>query len=314
MAPATAEQLWQDMLKWGTVAAMVPRDTLRTLLPSKRADRLHAWVRDHGAEDPRPVVRNAKRDADPTGGQTHLVIPDTHAQPGQDLRRFTWLGRMVAEIKPDVAVSLGDWDSFDSLCGPADLIDRVKSKTRDELATSEIAVKLFEAGLGGVPVRKVITPGNHDIRPQKLALDEPWLDGALGAVCAAHKAAGWEVGEFNKPLRIDGVRYQHYLTGKGSNKPIAGKFHALRLLERVNFGESVVVGHSHLWQHYSAMSGPKRVHGLVAGCAFEHHEDYASDDDNAAWQRGVTVLRNVVDGDFEIEYWSLARIRDTFGD
>ena len=41
----------------------------------------------------------------------HLVVPDTQVKPGQDLRRFHWLGKYAVEKKPDVIIFIGDhWD------------------------------------------------------------------------------------------------------------------------------------------------------------------------------------------------------------
>ena len=130
----------------------------------------------------------------------------------------------------------------------------------------------------------------------KLADDAPWFEG-LHTPGAAHEARGWKVHGYRMPARIDGVRYQHDLPAAGGNRAIGGKFHALRLLERVKFRESVVVGHSHRldYRTESAHAGP-RVHGIVVGCYLDHVEAYAGPD-NAEWWSGVVVLRDVVAGD-----------------
>ena len=47
---------------------------------------------------------------------THLIIPDAHAMPNVSNERFTWLGKLVAEIQPDVIVDIGDWCDMESLC------------------------------------------------------------------------------------------------------------------------------------------------------------------------------------------------------
>ena len=36
-----------------------------------------------------------------------LIIPDAHAEPNYDNDRFTWLGNLIFEEKPDVVVCLG---------------------------------------------------------------------------------------------------------------------------------------------------------------------------------------------------------------
>ena len=44
-----------------------------------------------------------------------LIIPDAHAEPNYDNDRFTWLGSLIFEKKPDVVVCLGDWFDMASL-------------------------------------------------------------------------------------------------------------------------------------------------------------------------------------------------------
>ena len=311
----TVKVLERDLTEWGAVAVGMERERVRELLPSKRADRLYAWLRQHGTANP---VRWWGRKAVETvperkvGTRTHLVIPDCHAAPGQDLRRFTWLGRMIARLQPSTVVSLGDWYSLDSLCMHRTLAERSEDRTVEEIKAGELALAALETELAGKwDGEKHLIIGNHDDRLRRLTDDAPWLEGLFN-VGAAHAARGWEVHPFLHPFRLDGVLYQHYLSSKGSSRAIGGKFHALRLLERMKFRESVVVGHSHQLKHWTEAHGDRRVHAVVAGCYLEHIEDYAGED-NHEWWRGVVVLRNVRDGDFDLETWSLDRIREEFG-
>ena len=46
----------------------------------------------------------------------HLIIPDSHAKPGVDNDRFSWLGEFALEHKPDVIVDIGDSADMASLC------------------------------------------------------------------------------------------------------------------------------------------------------------------------------------------------------
>jgi hypothetical protein len=324
MCAATAEQLHDDMQEWGgvcwalglnrvTVAAEVPE------LPSKRRERLLAWLRHHGTADPRRSVRSRPAPVIPPEpvpegerGRTHLVIGDCHAGPGQDLRRFAWLGRMVRELRPDVVVSVGDWYTFDSLCTHATLLERSGQRVAEELEAGEAALAAYHAALGDYAPDHYITLGNHDDRLQKLADGAPWLDGVF-AVGAAHEARGWTAVPFLGSLRIDGIRYQHYLQAAGGIRAISGKYAGLRLLERVRFAESVVVGHSHRLDYRTEASHTgTRVSALVAGCYLDTAEGYASEDNNE-WWRGICVLRDVRGGRYDLETYSLERIRDRWG-
>jgi len=316
MTVENARVLERDLVEWGSVVAGMSRDQIRNLLPATRADRLYIWLRSYGSAN--PVQWWGKKNLDvhderEVGTNTHLIIPDCHAAPGQDLRRFTWLGRMIADLQPTKVVSLGDWYSLDSLCQHRTLAERSQDRTVEEIKAGEMALAALEAEIAGKwDGQKHIVLGNHDDRLRQLTNDAPWLEGMFN-VGAAHEARGWQVYDYLKPFRLDGIWYQHYLSARGGFRAISGKFHALRLLERTMFAESVVVGHSHQFKHWTeANLQGKRVHGLVAGCYLEHIEDYAGED-NHTWWRGITVLRNVKDGDYDLETWTMDRIRETYG-
>ena len=40
--------------------------------------------------------------------RTHLVIPDGHAHPDFHNKRAEWLGALIADVKPDVVINIGD--------------------------------------------------------------------------------------------------------------------------------------------------------------------------------------------------------------
>lgn len=311
MSPESVDQLRSDLAEWGAVAVHASRDELVHSLGYRRAARLKAWVSEHGSRVPRrgEVVKPAAKKF--SGGTTHLVVGDCHAAPGQNLERFRWLGRMIADLRPDVVVQVGDWFSMDSLCTHRTPKDRMGELVQEDIIAGRMALAELEHELGSWSCRKVLTLGNHDARAAAIADHAPWLDGVLD-IGRDHRDAGWEVFDFLSPARIDGILYQHYLTVRGTQRPISGKFHSLRLMERVKFAESVVVGHSHTFQYRFESRPGKRIHSLVAGCYFDHEEGYAGED-NAEWWRGVMVLRDVVDGDFDLEAWSIDRIRKRYG-
>lgn len=316
LTPATAHRLAEDLRDWGAVAMVASvREMIASGLPHSRAAQVKAWVLRHGSADPRDLFRRdpvaVVPPRAPSATRTHLVIGDCHAAPGQDLRRFAWLGRMIRDLNPDVVISVGDWYSLDSLCAHRTLAERSQDNTADEVRAGEMALTALEGALGGWSGRKIITLGNHDDRLKQLADGAPWLR-ELHDIGEAHKRRGWEVVPYLQPARVDGILYQHFLTTKGSARAIGGKFHALRLLERTKFGESVVVGHSHHLQWRTESRPASRVHALVAGCYFEHIEDYAGED-NHEWWRGICVLRDVRAGDYDLETWTIDRIRERWG-
>jgi len=294
------------------------------------ARRLVYHVRVHGPpkdgeipEHPEPtleVLRPAL--VRPKVSQTHLVIGDAHAAPGQDLRRFEWLAQFCLEMRPDVVVSIGDWFGLDSLCFHHSKAEAEGQRLLKDLEAGNRALQIFgeriQAHNRAFPhdvyePRLVVTLGNHDYRIIREAQSHPHLQGILDYDLMDWEAWGWETYPFREPVEIDGVTYCHYFTRPGSPRALSGMYHAAALV-REGMGKTLVCGHSHQlhWYTKAGLNG-ERCHGLVVGCYFEHHEEYASTA-NAQWWRGLCLLRNVKDGDFDLETWGLKRIRDKYGD
>ncbi len=79
-------------------------------------------------------------------------------------------------------------------------------------------------------------------------------------------------------------------------------------------GTSCIAGHIHTFDHAvrTNIAGKTRV-GLIVGCYQDYDNDWAG---NIAhlWRRGVAVLRNVKNGDFDLEWWSLERLKEEYGE
>jgi len=255
--------------------------------------------------------------------RTHLVIPDAHATPGVSNARFEWLGRLVVDLRPDVIIDLGDWSDMPSLC----LYDReVKRREfigrsyKEDVAVARDALERFEAPLldhnakrqKPFRPRKVKLYGNHDFRIQRALLADPvQLDGLISLQDLGAEEWGWEVHDFLKMVEIDGILYSHYFTSGPMGRPIAGKHHAANLVAKTLM--SATCGHSHARDFKTVTRADgRKVHGLVAGCYFEHFMDYAGQANADVW-RGVVIKRNVRDGDYDPEFLSLEAIRKRYG-
>lgn len=300
------EDLRDDLAAHGTSCAGLTAKQTQERVPGRRGLLLHAWLRRFGPVDPvrmSPRARRTRHALEDTPGSTHVVFGDCHAAPGQDLRRFEDMGRIVREVSQDTrgpvhVVQIGDWYSFDSLCTHESIRRRAEGRVAEEISAGELALELFHRTLGPTPdhVSLNLTLGNHDVRVDKLADEAPWFDGMYD-VSAAHRARGWNVVPYRTPLRLDGVRYQHDLPSRGGGRAIGGVNAARTLLTRVHHRESIVVGHNHVLQH--AIERPhlgRPVHAIVAGCWLDHLEEYAGED-NTSWWSGCVVLRGVVSGD-----------------
>jgi hypothetical protein len=332
MGRKAASQLAQDLGHYaGEFAQGMSRNQFAEItgLPNHRAHRVVAYIARFGLDPDQVMVNLGLEEPDDSGldahiekklrkqdqeEEVHLVIPDVHAQDGVDLRYFTWLGRMEADLKPTWTIQLGDWYDLPSLFedNGKKMLSRCELRLHKDIVAGEEAVRLFEKGAGGRKQARKFLLGNHDDRIKRIGNERPWLEGIVD-IEKEHRAHGWEVHGFLDPVRLGGIRYSHYLCRQGTDKAIAGVNHAKALLERVRYQESVTVGHSHRFDYRIERLGENNRHALVAGCAFEHHEEYAGED-NFNWSRMVAVKRNVRNGDYDLELWSMKRIRSVYGD
>lgn len=245
-------------------------------------------------------------------GRTHLIIGDAHAHPDHDLDRFVWLGRMVADIQPDIVVSIGDWADMPSLC----TYDRGRKgfegrRYIKDIEAANEALNLYHRELGPYKCDHVWTVGNHENRIDRATEADAVLDGLITLDDLDFRRRGWEVVPFGIPISIDGVAYGHYHTKGPMARPISGQNHARNMLNKLHY--STVAGHSHfIDMAFDTNVMGERLQSLVVGSYFGHREGYAGRN-NWEWWRGIVVLRDVIDGRFDIETWEYDRIRRTWG-
>ena len=246
-----------------------------------------------------------------------LVIGDAHFEPGQELDRAAGFGRYIRDHldETDYVVCIGDWFGLTSLCSYNSAKQREGYRLADDLAAGNEAIAMMMAE---IPVNRCpqlfFVVGNHEVRLNRLAAERPEFSGVVGLGLMDWEKYGWEVVPFLQPLRLFGVRFQHYMT-HGGGRAISGVNTCRNILKRVQYSESVVVGHNHLLmmeQSASALGG--RRWAVTVGCAFDHEEEYAGGDSNAAWWAGLVRLRNVRNGDFDLEAISLDTLRDLYSD
>ena len=273
----------------------------------------------------RHLVSGGKR---PTKGRTPsstavdiLVIPDAHSEPGEDLRRFLWLGKEARRCAKQAAkmgrrfylVSIGDFADVGSLSS----WDKGKSsgenrRYKDDCEANWAALQLVDQGLGDMAdtVEKIITLGNHENRIARFANDNPALPGTIEAgQDLGFLAHGWKVVPFLEPLEIAGVNFIHYMPGK-TGRALAGVHLARSLATKM--GQSVVVGHSHEYQHAvigRPLSG-MHCHGLVVGAYFEHMHEYAGITGHNTQWHGLVLLSRVEAGDFDAQPIRLETLKE----
>lgn len=247
--------------------------------------------------------------------RTHLVIPDSHAQPGKSNERFDWLGHLINDLKPDVVVDIGDMFDMPSLCsydkGTKSFEGRrYKADIEAGLEAQDRMMSIVKGAKKKLP-RFVRTLGNHEHRIQRAVDRDPILEGTVGLSDLQSKEAGFEEYPFLTPVEIDGITYQHYFVAGISGRPMGGERHAATLISR-NL-KSSTCGHSHLHDYTSRadISG-RKISGLVVGCYVDFKADFAGPA-NELWNSGVSICRGVENGDYDYERISIKRLKEAYG-
>lgn len=251
-----------------------------------------------------------------------LVLPDSHSKPNVSNERYDWLARMIIDRRPDIVVDLGDFADMESLSS----YDKGKLSGQNRFVQDDIKAARDARERLTRPIldlqekqirskHKVYRPrlialgGNHEDRVNRYINDHPELRGVWTQDISGAAELGWEWNDFQAIVYVEGINFRHYFQKEG--KPVSGVVAARSLLQKGY--ESSVAGHSHKWGHFSdtTWSG-RRIHGLIAGCYFGHEEAYAGTS-NKDWERVITYLENVKDGDYSHSKIPYEQVRHDYG-
>lgn len=269
----------------------------------------------------RPIKKETKihglsKSTDGLSNTIHLVIPDPHSKPGVSNERFEWIGKLIADLKPDVVINLGDFADMESLCSydkKKGIAENRKVKediesvidAQEKMFNPEVC-KLRDSG----QTRFVLTLGNHENRIKRAVIDSPELEGFLSIDNLKYKEFGWEVYPYLDRVIIDDIAYSHYFPSGVMNKAIGGENPASSVIKKQFM--SCTMGHSHIRDFAEKTKADgNRIQGLVAGCFFDHEEDYAMVS-NSLWWRGVIIKRYVRDGMYEPEFLPIERLKQLY--
>lgn len=250
---------------------------------------------------------------------THLIIPDPHAHPDFDNSRFTDLGNLVADLKPDHVICIGDWADMPSLSS----YDRGTRGFEGRRYTADIAavVDAQEKFFSPIKLRKRKLPkfwmleGNHEHRINRaINTNHTQLEGIISQSDLRYKDFGWEVipydGSTPGVLELEGVAYSHYFTSGVMGRPIGGEHPAYQLLTKQY--QSCTQGHIHTTDYCVRTNAVNQfIHGLIVGCYIDYYADWAGNA-NHMWWKGVIFKDNVDDGNYEPNWISLNAIRNSY--
>lgn len=247
-----------------------------------------------------------------------LVIPDQHAHPKYNNERADWLGKFIAERKPNIVVNIGDGADMPSLSS----FDKGKASFHGQSYEADINSHVDFQDRVWHTVRKAKKKrpdtyyfiGNHEQRIQKVLEYEPHLAGDRYGVSFKDYALNdyySEVitydGSTPGTRQIEGITFAHFLPSGAMGRPIEGEHHAASLIAKHH--TSCVVGHSHKVDYaVRADVNGKQFHSLVCGVYQDYTNPWVGVTGNM-WWRGIVMLQGVEDGHFEPEFISLNRLK-----
>ena len=247
-------------------------------------------------------------------GKTILVLPDSHAHPEYNNKRYEWLGHLANDIRAEIIVDIGDFFDMPSLSS----YDKGKKSYEGRRYRKDI-----EAGLDAndrfltiIRSRKQSLPrfvrclGNHENRINRAIEQDPILEGTIGISDLQSKEFRWEEYPFLEPCEIEGVRFCHYFTTGVKNLPVGGNHQAYTLLVKEH--TSCVMGHTHTRDSCIQHAGDKFIQSAVVGWFGDYRMDWAGPA-NEKWNAGVYIMRGVENGMWDEQWVSIKRLKELYG-
>lgn len=248
---------------------------------------------------------------------SHLIIPDSHAHPDYNNKRFEMLGELIADLKPDIVINIGDMADMPSLSSYDKGTKGFEGRryTKDVAAVIDAQERMFRP----IRDRKKRLPkffmleGNHEHRISRAANTSAELDGVLSLRDLQYEDFGWEVipydGATPGVLHLDGVNYAHYFPSGVMGRPIGGVNPAYQLCTK--YGVSCTQGHIHTFAFYHRGNRQAECNGCVVGVYQDYRSDYAGVA-NDMWWKGVVLKTNVEDGLYDLQQISLNSIKKAY--
>jgi len=255
--------------------------------------------------------------------RTHLILPDSHAHPDYGNERYDWVGKLIADIKPDVLINIADTADMPSLSE----YDKGKASFHGRNYEKDIEAHLDAQERLWGPLNKakkkkpysVILEGNHEHRIKRVLNFEPHLEGKKFGISfndLDFSRYYSDVVEYNggSPgvIDVDGISYAHYFVSGISGRALQSVHHGYALTQK-RFGSSTC-GHSHLFDYHLARDSSGLVrHGLVCGVYQDYIAPWAGAAQCNHWSSGVVIKTNVEDGNYDMRWISLDSLRKEYG-
>lgn len=234
-------------------------------------------------------------------GKVIAVIPDCQVRPGVPINHLQWIGKYIADKKPDFVVCVGDFADMPSLnsyvVGKA---EAEGTRYNEDLKSVHVAMKTLMTPIlaeKNYHPELHLTLGNHEHRIEREAENNPKLQGTISTKDLQYEKWGWKVHPFLKVLTICGIEFCHYFISGSMGRPVSSA--AALLKTRQN---SAIMGHT---QFTDVSFHPKT--GKVAvfvGICYQHDEKYLTLQGNND-RRQIVMLNEVDHGTFDPMFVSL---------
>jgi hypothetical protein len=298
--------LLKHMRKLGISRNLKPKSPMRDLPKPSVLSALKSRLM------PPPVMQ--KREVEQ--GVRIIVIPDMQVKPGIPLDYCSYIGKYCADKKPNIIVCGGDFADMPSLS----MHDAPGSKKmegaryEDDIFAVRTAMKLMmtpireEMERSGWEPRLVMLLGNHEDRIRRAIENAPKLEGTIGMCDLGYEDEGFEVHDFLEPVNILNIIFSHYFVSGVMGRPITTARALLNKLHMSCFafhqqGRDIAFG---------KRADGRQIISILSGSCYEHDEDYLNPQSNNHW-RGLYVLNDVRDGEFEENAVSLRYLRRKYG-
>ena len=250
--------------------------------------------------------------------RTVLLIPDTHAMPGDSLDRFDRLSDYLDEraLTLDKVVHIGDLWDFESLCthdmnSPHWYHRSLEKDIEAGFYALDKIVSIAHAW-GSTDIEFI--EGNHEDRYNKwMASDNRLLTSGfpktVQQLIRTYKSSvKINFHKFLQPANIYGAIFQHYFVSGVMGRPQGGEHHANNLLKSQH--SSCICGHSHLLSTATRTKADgSKLHALVGGCFVDPKGEFAyAKAAKKLWWNGVHLLHFYAPGEFDVESISLERL------
>lgn len=255
--------------------------------------------------------------------KTVVVFSCAHTDPDVKNDRFDWLGSFLYDLKPDMVVDLGDGADMRSLNTfdtryPQQIVNQSYEKDIDQYNDAMERMRWkFRHHKRKRPFY-VGFEGNHENRIKKALAHDPRLEGQRYGVSFGHLQTNHWFDEYHEyhnsaPALVDydGIIYGHYVASGNYGTAMATKHHGYSLVEKL--ASSATVGHTHKFSYYyKGDARPTPLHGLVVGC-FKGKEEGWAGQANSEWRKGLVVKRELANGNYDMEWIGMERLKREYG-